>query len=95
MVSHVHILEPPSLVSCTSAFSLLVQGVKDRLLFTSFLLFVRLRKLINQTAPAGEGSYGTGPIHPLLGTASESRKPFLNQCVSVCERPKAPEGGHS
>lgn len=46
--------------------------------FTSFLLFARLWKVINHTAPAGEGSYSSGPTLPPLGTSFESYNPFLD-----------------
>lgn len=90
--SHVHLLEPPSLVSL-SVSSLLVQWAHVWrnaffFFFTSFLLFVRLRKVINHAAPAGEGSCSMGPTLPPWGTSFESYNPFLDPHFSVCGRPK-------
>ncbi len=89
--SHVHMLEPPSLVSL-SVFFLLVQWAHvwraALFFFTSFLIFVRLRKVINHTDPAGEGSCGSGPTLPPWGTSFESYNPFLDPHFSVCGKPK-------
>lgn len=45
--------------------------------------------------PSWRGFLRLRPNSPLLGTAFESLEPYLNLHVSVCERPKALEGGHS
>ncbi|KAK2867418.1 hypothetical protein QQF64_023102 [Cirrhinus molitorella] len=47
-----------------------------------------LRKVINHTAPAGEGSCGSGPALTPWGASFESYNPFLDPHFSVCGKPK-------
>lgn len=94
VVCHVHILEPPSPVSRTSSLSPGAVCIAP----PSFYLIsplCSLAKSHKSHRPSWRGFLRLRPNSPLLGTAFESCKPFLNPHVSVCAWPKALEGGHS